>query len=127
MGDAMPYGGDIGAVSTRYAEVRMFSRVTYAHYPPKVHDAGLRIVLADLLPALRRATGYRGCYLLADSKPGTGLAVVLWETEEDADAASADREVSAAYVQIAALGLTFVSRQLYEVVIADVGARGRSG
>ena len=105
----------------------MFSRVTYAHYPPQVHEAGLRIVLADLLPALRRAAGYRGCYLLADNKPGTGLAVVLWETEEDADAASADREVSAAYVRIAALGLTFVSRQIYEVVFDDVSASGRTG
>ena len=105
----------------------MFARVTYAQYPPQVHDAGLRIVLADLLPALRRATGYRGCYFLADSNPGTGLAVVLWETEEDADAASADREVSAAHVRIAALGLTFVSRKIYEVVVDDIGARGRIG
>lgn len=46
---------------------------------------------------------------------------------EDADDASADREVSAAHMRIAALGLTFVSRQLYEVVVDDVGARGRSG
>ena len=72
----------------------MFARVSHVRYPPEHHDAGLRVVVEDLLPALRRAPGYRGCCLLAGGKPGTGLAVVLWETEEAADAASADRAVT---------------------------------
>src|SRR5215207_3446224 len=105
----------------------MFARVSQAQYPPEHHDSGLRVIVENLLPAVRRTPGYRGCCFLAGSKPGTGLAVVLWETEEDADAASADREVSAANARIAALGLTFVSRQLYEVVVDDIGARGRTG
>ena len=89
----------------------MFARVSYARYPPEQHDAGLRVVLEELLPALQRALGYRGCYLLADSKPGTGLALVFWESEEAADAASADRGVIAARVSSAALGLTIEARQ----------------
>jgi len=53
----------------------MFARVTHAWYPPEQHAAGMRVVLEDLLPALRRASGYRGCVLLADGKPGTCLAL----------------------------------------------------
>ena len=97
----------------------MFARVSHARYPPEQYEAGLRIVLEDLLPAFRRAPGYRGCCLLAGSKPGTGLAVVVWETEEDADAASADRTVGAAHVKLGALGLAIESRQIFEVVIHD--------
>ncbi len=97
----------------------MFARVSHVRYPPEQHDAGLRVVVEDLLPALRRTPGYRGCCLLAGSKPGTGLAVVLWETEEAADAAAADRTVSAAHVRLGALGLAIEARQIYEVVAHD--------
>ena len=97
----------------------MFARVSHARYPPAQFDAGLRVVVEELLPALRRTPGYRGCVLLADGKPGTGLAVVLWETEEAADAAAADRTVRAAHVQLSALGLAIEARQIYEVVAHD--------
>jgi len=97
----------------------MFARVSHARYPPEQHDAGLRVLVEDLLPALRRMPGYRGCCLLAGSKPGIGLAVVLWETEDAADAAAADRNVSAAHVMLGALGLAIDARQIYEVVAHD--------
>ena len=60
----------------------MFARVSQARYPPEHHDTGMRVLIDELMPSLRRAPGYRGCYLLADGKPGIGLAVVLWDTEE---------------------------------------------
>ena len=97
----------------------MFARVSHVRYPPEQPDAGLRVVEADLLPALRRGPGYRGCCLLAGSKPGTGLAVVLWETEEAADAAAIDPEVSVAHMELATLGLAIEARQIYEVVVHD--------
>jgi len=97
----------------------MFARVSHARYPPEHYDAGIRVVLEGLLPALRRAPGYRGCCLLADGKPGAGLALVLWETEEAADAAAADRDVCAAHVALAGLGLAIESRKIYEVVARD--------
>jgi heme-degrading monooxygenase HmoA len=97
----------------------MFARVSHARYPPEQHDAGLRVVVEDLLPAFRQTPGYRGCCLLAGSKPGSGLAVVLWESEEAADAAAADRTVRAAHVALAALGLALEARQIYEVVAHD--------
>ena len=65
----------------------------------------------------RRANG--GC-LLADGKPGNCLTVVLWETEEEANAASAGRGVAAAQMKIAALGLAIESRKTYGVV-AQIG------
>jgi hypothetical protein len=44
---------------------------------------------------------------------------VLWDTEEAADDASADRSVRAAHVKLAALGLVIDSRKIYEVVAHD--------
>lgn len=87
--------------------------------PPEHHDAGLRVVVEELLPALRRVPGYRGAYLLAGGKPGAGLALVLWATEEASDAASADRRVAAAHVRLAARGLALESRQIFEVIAQD--------
>jgi hypothetical protein len=83
----------------------------------------LRVVVDDLLPALRRASGYQGCCLLTSGKPGIGLAVVLWETEEAADAAAIDRAVTAAHVDLAALGLEIGARKVYEVVARDAFGR----
>ncbi|HYI25381.1 MAG TPA: antibiotic biosynthesis monooxygenase [Thermomicrobiales bacterium] len=94
----------------------MFARVSYERYPPEHHAAAIRIVLKELLPVLQRAPGCRGCLLLADGKPGAGLTLVLWETEEAADAASADRGAVAAQVKLAALGQAIESRKIYEVV-----------
>jgi heme-degrading monooxygenase HmoA len=97
----------------------VFARVSHVRYPPQHYDAGLRIVVEDLLPAFGRAPGYQGCCLLASGKPGTGLAVVFWETEEAADAAAIDRAVRAAHVGLAALGMAIEARKIYEVVARD--------
>ena len=97
----------------------MFARVSQARYPPKHHEAGIRVLIDELMPSLRQAPGYRGCFLLADGKPGIGFAVVLWDTEESADAAARDRDVRAAHVKLAALGLVIDTRKIYEVVAHD--------
>ena len=97
----------------------MFARVSQARYPPEYHDTGMRVLIDELIPSLRRAPGYRGCFLLADGKPGTGLAVVLWDTEDAADTSSADSDVRAAHVKLAALGLAIDFRKIYEVVAHD--------
>jgi hypothetical protein len=97
----------------------MFARVSHARYPPEHREAGLQVVLDDLVPAFRRVAGYRGCCLLEDGKPGTGLALVLWETEEAADAAAVDAAVIASHVRLARLGLVIDSRQIYEVLVHD--------
>jgi heme-degrading monooxygenase HmoA len=101
----------------------MFARVSHVRYPPQHYDAGLRVVAEELLPALLRAPGYRGCCLLASGKPGTGLAVVLWESEEAADAAAIDGAVAAAHVELAALGLEIEARKIYEVIARDACGR----
>ncbi len=98
----------------------MVARVSFERFPREQHEAGVRIVIEELLPALRRAPGYQGCYVLADGRPGTLLLVMHWETEEAADAASAERGVTVAFVKLVALGLKIESRQLYEVLAQDV-------
>ncbi len=97
----------------------MVARVTRARYPPEQRAAGTEIVMAELLPALRRVPGYRGCLFLAPGEPGICLALVLWESEEAADEAASNRAVAAAYVKLARGGLAIESRQIYEVVAHD--------
>ena len=97
----------------------MFARVSHVRYPPQHYDDGLRVVVDHLLPALRGTPGYRGSCLLSGGKPGTGLAVVLWDTEEVADAAAIDRAVRAAHVALSALGLVIEERKIYEVAAQD--------
>jgi hypothetical protein len=97
----------------------VFARVSDVRYPPQHYDAGLRVVVEDLLPALRRAPGYRGCWLLSSGKPGTALGVVLWESEDTADAAAINHAVMAAHVALAALGLALEERKIYEVIARD--------
>src|SRR5829696_8904882 len=97
----------------------MFARVSHERFPREHHDAGMRNVVDVLLPALRQAPGYRDCYVLADGKPGAILLIALWATEEAADTASAQRDVIAAFVDLAALGLMIESRKIYEVVTWD--------
>ena len=103
----------------RSGEVQVFARVSHVRYPPQHYDAGLRVVLEDLLPALQKTSGYRGCCLLSSGKPGIGLGLVLWESEEAADAAAIDRAVRAAHIELAALGLAIEARKIYEVVARD--------
>src|SRR5215213_9307678 len=85
----------------------MFARVSHVRYPPEHREDGLQVILEELLPALRAVAGYHGCCLLADGKPGRGLGLVLWETEEAADAAAMNAAVAEAHVKLATLGLTF--------------------
>ena len=102
----------------------MFARVSHVRYPPQHYDDGLRVVVDHLLPALRGTPGYRGSCLLSGGKPGTGLAVVLWETEEVADAAAINRAVGEAHIELAVLGLAIEERKIYEVVAQDAWGLG---
>jgi len=96
----------------------VFARVSHVQYPPQHYEAGLRVVVEELLPALRQVPGNRGCCLLG-GKPGTGLAVALWESEEAADAAAIDRAITAAHIELAALGLAIEERKIYEVIARE--------
>ncbi len=97
----------------------MFARVSHARYPSEHREIGLQVILDELLPALRQSGGYQGCCLLADSKPGTGLSVVLWESEQAANNAAMNSNVSAVHVKLAKLGLVIDTRQIYDVVVCD--------
>jgi hypothetical protein len=97
----------------------MIARISLARYPPHHFDAGLHIIRTELLPAFQQAAGYQGCCLLRHGKPGTGLAVVLWESEAAADDAAVAEKTMAAHVQLAGLGLAIETRQVYEVVVID--------
>jgi hypothetical protein len=61
----------------------VFARVHTIQTPPNEHEAGLRVVLEDLLPWLRESTGFRGFIRFTDPASGKVLGVTLWATEEN--------------------------------------------
>ncbi len=95
----------------------MYARVSSTRYPAENRDAGMKVVEHELIPALQATKGYRGYQLLNDSKPGTGLAIVLWETEADADASTTAPGIAEANAKLATLGLEIESRKMYEGVL----------
>jgi hypothetical protein len=60
----------------------VFARVHTIQTPPEQHEAGLRVVLDEVLPWLRDSTGFRGFIRFADPASGKVLGVTLWETAE---------------------------------------------
>ena len=65
----------------------MYGRVSTFRVEPAKLDHFAHLVRESLLPAVTRQRGYRGGLLLADRATGKVMAVSLWETAADLQAA----------------------------------------
>ena len=63
----------------------MFATVITFEESPEQLDAGIEHVEADVLPALRNAVGLTGVWLV-NRETGKRLSVLVWESEEHAEA-----------------------------------------
>ncbi len=63
----------------------MFATVITFDESPEQLDAGIEHVEADVLPALRNAVGLNGVWLV-NRETGKRLSVMVWESEEHAEA-----------------------------------------
>ena len=63
----------------------MYARVTIVQVKIDKMDEAVKIFEESVVPAAKSQNGFNGCYLLSDPKTGKGMAITLWETENDAN------------------------------------------
>lgn len=64
----------------------MFARVTIFQTKSGKIDEAIKIYKESVNPARRAQKGSRAAYFLTDPKTGKGMAITLWDSEEDATA-----------------------------------------
>ena len=62
----------------------MFARVSIIQVKSDKIDEATKIYRENVTPARKAQKGSRGGYLLTDRKTGKGMAITLWDSEEDA-------------------------------------------
>jgi heme-degrading monooxygenase HmoA len=95
----------------------MFARFTRFQIKIDTADQAKKIFEESVIPAAKAQKGYRGAYWLIDRKTGEGMAITLWNSEEDAVA----NEKSRYYQEQLEKFLDFLTapfiREGYEIVI----------
>jgi len=61
----------------------MFARVTMIQVKSDKIDEAVKIYSENVTPARKAQKGSRGAYLLTDRNTGKGMAITLWDSEED--------------------------------------------
>ncbi|MFB0565723.1 MAG: antibiotic biosynthesis monooxygenase [Candidatus Aminicenantaceae bacterium] len=69
----------------------MFARLTIIQVRIDKIDEATKLYGESVVPAAKGQKGFKGTNLLVDRKTGKGIAVTLWETEEDAIANEENR------------------------------------
>ena len=102
----------------------MYARlITFSGADSSKRDAALEMIRGTVIPMLRSYDGYGGYISLYDVKNSRARAIILWESEETAEAAEVEL-VERRRQLTATVGLTVESADLYEVPVADLeGAR----
>jgi len=62
----------------------MFARITRIQVKSDKVDEAIKIYTENVTPARKAQKGSRGAYLLTDHKTGKGIAITLWDSEDDA-------------------------------------------
>jgi len=66
----------------------MFARVVTFQGKPDQVDAGIRNQREQVLPSVKKMSGFKGGYFLVDRNSGKQMAIALWDTEKDMEASS---------------------------------------
>ncbi len=64
----------------------MHARLTIVQMKPDLIDETAKLYEDSVIPAAKSQKGFRGAYLLSDSKSGKGVSITLWDSEEEANA-----------------------------------------
>jgi len=102
----------------------MYARlISFSGADPEKRENAIQTMRETVIPMLRSYDGYAGYISLYDPENSRAKAVILWESEETAEAA--ELELVERRRQLAAtVGLTVESADLYEVPVLDLeGAR----
>jgi heme-degrading monooxygenase HmoA len=97
----------------------MFARQTTFHYRINELDKAVEIVKESIVPAAKSQKGYHGFHFMVDRKTGKAVAIVIWDSEEDAIA----NEESHYYQEQLVKTMRFYReppiREGYEIVIQE--------
>ncbi len=97
----------------------MFARQTTFHYRINELDKAIEIVKENIVPAAKSQKGYHGFYYMIDRKTGKAVAIVLWDSEEDAIANEKSRYYQEQLVKTMHLYREHPIREGYDVVIQE--------
>lgn len=79
----------------------MYARVTTAHVRADKIGEAISIARESVAPVVKEQQGFMSMLLLTDPDTGKGLAITLWETEEDMRAGEASGYVQQQYGKLA--------------------------
>jgi hypothetical protein len=95
--------------------------ISFSGADPARREEATQRMRETVIPMLREYDGYSGYIALLDSGNRRAKAIVLWETEENAEAA--EQELAERRKQLAgSVGLTVESADLYEVPVFELEA-----
>ncbi len=104
--------------------------ISFSGADAEKREHAVQTIRETVIPALRQYEGFSGYIALYDAQNRHAKAVVLWESEEQAEAA--EQTLAERRRQMASgVGLTVESVDLYEALVVDVdkpaGARPIEG
>jgi len=93
--------------------------ISFSGADPANRDSAIQTIRETVLPMLRQYDGFAGYIALYDVQNRRAKAVLLWESEETAEAA--EQELVERRRQLASsVGLTVESADLYEVPVFEL-------
>jgi heme-degrading monooxygenase HmoA len=97
----------------------MFARLLRMQIKIDRIDEATKLFEKKVVPLCKKQKGFKGAYFMADPKTGEGIAITLWESEEDLCAT----EQSHFFQEQVAKFLPFYTkapiREAYEVAVRD--------
>jgi hypothetical protein len=102
----------------------MYARlISFSVGDPSKRDQAIQTIRETVLPMLRTYDGFAGYLGLYDAENHRARAILLWDSEEAAEAAE-ETLVERRRQMTSALGLTVESADLYEAIVVELeGAR----
>ena len=97
----------------------MFARQTTFYYKIAGLDNAIKIIKESVVSAAKSQKGYHGFYFMIDRKTGKAVAIVLWDSEEDAIANEKSHYYQEQLVKTMHLYSEPPIREGYEVVIQE--------
>jgi hypothetical protein len=97
--------------------------ISFSGADPEKREQAIQTIRGTVIPTLREYDGFAGYLALYDPETRQARAVILWDTEEAAEAA--EETLAERRTQMASgVGLTVQSADLYEAVVVELeGAR----
>ncbi len=95
----------------------MFIRLTTAYVSIDHVDEANKILQEDIVPAVSKQKGFQQFVGVIDKKTGKGIAIELWDTDENANAIEQNGFYQEQLSKLASFFITTPVREGYEVTV----------